>query len=135
MKRVLFIPFLFAFYIGIAQNTNPASIIGNPIKIGNLLVAQNDFPEAVSWDDAKTACKALGKGWRLPTKIELNTLYLNKTKIGASSNKTYWNSTEYGEQKGQFVYFKYAWTQYFADGEQSTNDKEIENHVRAVRTL
>ena len=28
-------------------------IIGKPIKIGNLFVAENDFPETMNWEDAK----------------------------------------------------------------------------------
>ena len=32
----------------------------------------------MNWHDANKACNALGKGWRLPTKDELNTLYQNK---------------------------------------------------------
>jgi len=56
--------------------------IGKPIKIENLEVTQNDFPKQMNLNEAKIACKRLGSGWRLPTKEELNTLYLSKNKIG-----------------------------------------------------
>lgn len=36
----------------------------------------------LNWEDAKTACANLGKGWRLPTMNDLKLLYLNRSKIG-----------------------------------------------------
>ena len=44
MKKLLIFPMLFACYMGMSQAIHSASIIGKPIKIGNLLFAQNDFP-------------------------------------------------------------------------------------------
>jgi len=85
MKKFLFIPLLLITSFCFAQYLEPiasSSIIGKPVKIGNLLVAEFDFPKYLSWDDATIACSNLGKGWRLPTKNELNILYKNKTKIG-----------------------------------------------------
>ena len=75
MKTLLFIPFLFMCSIVIGQTYNSDSIIGKPIKIGKLEVAQNDFPKTMFWNDTVKACTDLGKGWRLPTKDELNLLY------------------------------------------------------------
>ena len=53
MIKLIFIPMMFAFTITMGQTLNPASIIGKPVKIGNLLVAQNDFPNVMNWNDAK----------------------------------------------------------------------------------
>jgi hypothetical protein len=89
MKNLLFIPLLLISCLCFAQDAK--EIIGKPIKIGNLLVAENDFPIGLMWDDANKACRSLGKGWRLPTKAELNTLYQNKNKIGGFSDFTYWS--------------------------------------------
>jgi hypothetical protein len=58
-----------------------------------LEVAQYDFPEEMNWDDANKACNELGKGWRLPTKDELNTLYQNKDFIGGFFNTSYWGTS------------------------------------------
>lgn len=69
-------------------------IIGKSIKIGNLEVAQNDFPKEMNWDDAKKACKVLGDGWRLPTIDELNIIYQNRDKFGGFANSYYWSSSE-----------------------------------------
>jgi len=68
--------------------------IGNPIRIGDLEVAQFDFPKKMNWHDAKMACAELGRGWSLPTKMELSLLYQNQVKIGGFSTSYYWSSTE-----------------------------------------
>ena len=77
MKKLLIIPMLIFCFVSYGQTkelnkkltpVNSASIIGKSIKIGSLEVAQNDFPDSMTWDDAKKACAALGSGWRLPTK-------------------------------------------------------------------
>ena len=57
-------------------------IIGIPIKIGSLEIAQSDFPNEMNWQSAKNACSNLGKGWRLPNNDELNLLFQNKDNIG-----------------------------------------------------
>ena len=102
-------------------------IIGKSIKIGNLEVAEKDFPKLMNWEDAKEACENLGRGWRLPTKEELNTLYLNKDKIGGFGGTIYWSSTEFD--------FGSAWGQNFWIGGQSTNSKNYAGYVRAVRAF
>ena len=109
------------------SNTDYKNIIGKPIKIGNIEVAQYDFPEEMNWEDAKEACENLGRGWRLPTKEELNTLYLNKDKIGGFGGTIYWSSTEFD--------FGSAWGQNFWIGGQSTNSKNYAGYVRAVRAF
>ncbi len=108
-----------------SESSNP--IIGKPITIGSIEVAQNDFEDSMSWDDAVSACKALGKGWRLPTKNELNELFKNKTKIGGFKNIGHWSSTETGKDE--------AWCQNSIGGSQYNNYKVNPEYVRAVRSL
>jgi hypothetical protein len=112
-------------------------VIGKPIKIGNLLVAQNDFPKEMNWNNAKTACAKLGQGWRLPTKDELNTLYQNKEKIGGftnnvlskTSNSDYWTSSV-STGVGWF------WFQDLQSGDQwKWGADNMTIHVRAVRSV
>ena len=103
----------------------PIRIIGEPVRIGGLEVAQNDFPEDINWDDAGKACKALGDGWRLPTKDELNLMYLNKDRIGGFANNNYWSSKVYLND--------FAWLQFFYNGFQDVTVKGNLNFVRAVR--
>ena len=67
--------------------------------------------------------------WYLPSKDELNQLFLNKVAIGgfAISNSYYWSSTEDD--------YSYAWGQYFSDSSQNSNAKYYNNNVRAVRAF
>jgi hypothetical protein len=63
--------------------------------------------------------------WYLPSKDELNKLYINKNAIGGFTNFNYWSSTEsdyYG-----------AWYQGLVNGSQSSSLKYVANYVRAVR--
>ena len=133
MKKLFFLPLLLISCLCFAQDAK--EIIGKPIKIENLLVAENDFPDGMNWDDAKEACRTLGKGWRLPSKTELNILYKNKKKIGGFSDDSYWSSTE--PSRG------IVWQQYFYNGLQSLGDTRYglasdsppTLYVRAVRSF
>ena len=82
----------------------------------------------MKWEDAKKACRNLGSGWRLPTKEELNTLYLNKDKIGVFANNIYWSSTEDENDNN------YVWHQSFDNGFQYGTGKGATYYVRSVRT-
>ena len=130
MKKLLFLPLVLIAIFCFPQDAN--EIIGKPVKIGTLLVAQNDFPEAMNWDDAKEACRALGKGWRLPSKTELNILHKNRKKIGAYTDEdslsSYWSSTVFK--------LNFAWGQWFSNGLQSEYfSKSTRYSVRAVRNF
>ena len=100
-------------------------IIGNPIKFGSLEIAQHDFEKEMTWDDAKKACAALGGGWRLPTKEELNELYKHQDEIGGFAAAYYWSSSEGSND--------YAWIQFFGNGSQDDGSEASTFYVRAVR--
>jgi len=71
--------------------------------------------------------------WFLPSKDELNEMYLNIGQgsslgnIGGFAINYYWSSTEYD---GYF-----AWIQFFYDGSQGFNSKYNSNYVRAIRAF
>jgi hypothetical protein len=66
--------------------------------------------------------------WYLPSKDELNKLYLNKTAIGGFQSGIYWSSTEFPNY--------YAWDQTFFDGFQSYFDtRDFQFYVRAIRSF
>lgn len=112
------------------ETVDSASILGDPIKVGNLLVAQNDFPNQMKWRDARKAIASVGPGWRLPTKDELDILYQNKDKVGGFASDGYWSS--YGEFDGVFVWhqnFFYGLLLEFFKGKHPTFS------VRAVRDV
>ena len=108
-------------------NFNNYDIIGKPIKIGNLEIAQYDFPDRMNWEDAKIFCTNLGKGWRLPTKEELNILYQNQVTIGGFANFHYWSSTE--------IDYDDVWFQSFISGDQNNYGMGSALYARAVRSF
>lgn len=65
--------------------------------------------------------------WYLPSKDELNQLYINKTAIGGFTTSNYWSSSE-GDAS-------HAWGQYFDNGGQNGSDKTDTNYMRAVRAF
>ena len=127
MKKLLIIPLLFACYMGMGQAIDSASIIGKSIKIGNLVVAQYDFPDKMNWKEAKATCASLGKGWRLPTRVELNTLYQNRAKIGGFTIGAYWSSNVY--------VFSSRYILLFFNGFYGISNKYSTFYVRAVRAI
>ena len=74
--------------------------------------------------------------WFLPSKDELNKMYLNRATINTTAasnsgsdfgNSYYWSSTEIGSNN--------AWFQYFNSGGQYSHDKSNAYSVRAVRAF
>lgn len=65
--------------------------------------------------------------WYLPSREELNKLYLNKTAIGGFSSGWYWSSSE--------TTFEGAMAQNFGTGTQSAAGKIFTYYVRAVRSF
>ena len=103
-------------------------VIGQTSFLGNLEIAQYDFPYIMKWESAKSACSLLGNGWRLPNKEELNLLFKNKLKIGGFANENdYWSLSE--DELGN------ALKQDFNNGKQYYNGKDNILKVRAVRSF
>ena len=152
MKKLLIIPLLFACYMVMGQAVDSASIIGKSIRAGNfvysqfdgskvvaeydfpnnLVVAQYDFPNQMNWDDAKRACAALGKGWRLPNECELNILYQNKDKIGGFANNDYYN--QYWSSTGSIGGFA-MYQNFDKNGYKGSFEIGTKLYVRAIRNL
>jgi hypothetical protein len=65
--------------------------------------------------------------WYLPSKHELNLLYLQKTVVGGFADGNYWSSTEFGSFD--------AWYQYFGSGFQYGANKGLTFYVRAIRAF
>ena len=66
--------------------------------------------------------------WYLPSKDELNKLYINKSYIdGFATSYYYWSSSEYSSVN--------AWSETFSAGYQGSNDKNAVYYVRAVRAF
>jgi hypothetical protein len=65
--------------------------------------------------------------WYLPSKDELNKLYLSKNLIGGFASAYYWSSSEDSSAN--------AWEQTFSNGSKSNYSKYYNNRVRAVRAF
>ena len=138
MKKFIILQLLFTTFLVNAQDYVPfgdkpkkaIEIIGKPIKIGNLLVAEYDFQQTMNWYNAKKISSYLGSGWRLPTKNELNILFTNKEKVRNLTGRDYWSSTESKDSDCC------AWWQEFDDGSQWVGyNKSYDHSVRAVKSI
>ena len=121
MKKYLIIIALFISFTSVSQ------IIGTTYKLDSIEIAQFDLPTTTTWYNAKRECKELGKGWRLPTKEELDKMYNNKDLIGNFVNTNYWSSTDYNSD--------YAWMQVFTHKLIAVTLKEGHINARAVKTI
>ena len=65
--------------------------------------------------------------WYLPSKDELNQLFLQKTTVGGFVDSYYWSSSE-------FAAFN-AWLRYFLNGYQNFPNKSLTYYVRPVRAF
>ena len=74
--------------------------------------------------DAQKFCN-----WRMPSKEELNEMYLQRFAIGGNFNLTYWSSTEFSQPKAYSINFSIS-----GNGAHSTDNKLAPvNYVRGVR--
>lgn len=116
--------------------TIPEDACTDGVKFGSLCVAPADttytpisedpfISNDNYWAGARNACAAIGQGWRMPTQVELNTLYQNKATIGGFSVFYYWSTTENGTN--------YAWDQGFNIGDQNFNQKDYQAKLRCVK--
>jgi len=102
---------------------------------GHGLVAAITDLGQMDWNSAKTACDELilngYSDWHLPTKDELNALYVNLKMVGVGgfADKYYWSSSEIS------INLSLAGLQGFSNGDQGTNEKYLPYYVRAIRAF
>ncbi len=65
--------------------------------------------------------------WYLPSKMEINLLFLQKNIVGGFANAVYWSSTESTTTN--------AWLQNFTVAGQGSHPKEETRYVRAIRAF
>ena len=104
-----------------------ATVLGTGMANTNTIVASQP-----AGNYAAKLCDDLVLGgynnWYLPSKDELNLLYLNKAAIGDFATPAYWSSSESGTNS--------AWCQFFDTGAQSSNHPKSDLHaVRAIRSF
>jgi hypothetical protein len=106
------------------------------------LVAAITDLESMDWNTAKTACDELKlngySDWHLPSKEELNALYVDLKQLGVGGfvdfvdNNVYWSSTKYTESNASSGF---VWQQHFIDGRQDFGWQKAKAKVRAVRAF
>ena len=102
---------------------NTSIIIGNQASIDG-----NQFAAVMCNAYSSTMNGVTYGDWYLPSKYELNLLYLQKILVGGFSSADYWSSTENGNAG--------AWNQHFGTGVQLTSSKSTANfNVRAIRAF
>lgn len=89
----------------------------------------NDSDDRMNWYLAKEVAENYGPGWHLPTKHELNLMYikLHLNGVGGFANDFYWSSTE-SEANG-------AWDHDFVRDLQNSLNRDLNLSVRAVRAF
>ena len=131
MKKLLAIALILAACGGNNSNptieTNKNPIIGTPKRLGNIEIAERDFPTKMDWLSAMAACNVLGDGWRLPTQEELKNICGKKSELGGFTGRYYWSSREDDKE--------FAWSHYFGSNDQLSFYKSNAYSVRAVRSL
>jgi hypothetical protein len=120
--------YAFAGSLGTAIGTGAANT--------DAIIAQNGAGGTYAAGLARAYTSGLFSGWYLPSKDELNKLYLNRVAIGGFDTTSYcyyWSSSEAGSSEADACY---AWNQNFADGQLSRFLKgPMTAKVRAVRSF
>ena len=112
------------------QGTTISGADGTAIGTGN----QNTIDIMAGCATAGIAARLCGdlveggySDWYLPSKDELNKLYLNKVAIGGFAGINYWSSSEFSNN--------IAWVQFFLNGSITGRDKSNSIYVRAIRSF
>ena len=109
-----------------------SDIIGTSQKIGNIEVAERDLNdingENLTLPKANAMVKKLGKGWRIPTKEELDTIYANVNDLSNIKTNTFYMSSETFGSK--FVWVQSLGTgkqEYFTSGSQAYSVRPVKS--------
>jgi hypothetical protein len=122
---------------GSTNNTNTRARgdgVGAGLKNTAIIIASqgavdgNAFAATVCNEYSVTVDGVTYGDWYLPSKHELNLLYLQQNVVGGFANGYYWSSTERDDY--------YAWLQFFFNGSQLFDNKLLGMHrVRAIRAF
>jgi len=103
---------------------NTSIIISSQVSIGD---DGSDYAAQICNDLQITEGGKIYGDWYLPSKYELNLLYIQKTAVGGFASAYYWSSTENDDY--------YAWKQNFVIGYQNITNKNATYYVRAIRAF
>lgn len=116
-------------YTGTAGNGLYAGAMNTAMIVATQMAdnQSGSFAAKVCADYSVTVGRVTYGDWYLPSKYELNLLYLQKIAVGGFASAYYWSSTESNNDN--------AWIQYFDNGFQSASNKSFTYRVRAVRAF
>ena len=101
------------------------------IHSGSTYRVYPDFESLMPWKQAQSSCNNLTYGgysdWFVPTKEELNSMYLNKDVIGSFAHLYYWSSSVYSSSGNSY------YIQNFETGKQIYESISYSRGVRCVR--
>jgi len=86
-----------------------------------------NFAAKVCADYSVTVNGVMYSDWYLPSKFELEILFINQDFVGGFTNSYYWSSTELSSVS--------AWCQSFSTGSQLNINKSLPYGVRAIRAF
>ncbi len=122
------------WYGGSNTNTRArADGVGAGLKNTSIIIANqgpvdgNAFAATVCNEYSVTVGGVTYGDWYLPSKYELNLLYMQKAVVDGFADGYYWSSSEYDAD--------HAWYQLFFNGYQTTYTKSNIYYVRAVRAF
>ena len=137
MKTLLTLLFILPFFV-----FSQKSVIKKTYNLNGLEIAQFDFLDPMTYDEAARACSKLGEGWRLPTKEEMEEIYENKDMLGGfispiyvsdnyksstDNNVYYWSSSSYESE--------YVWVIGFTHKFVAVTLKTEYLYARAVKSI
>jgi hypothetical protein len=128
----------YRIFNGCYGNLGTSAALGTGAANTTKLLACNDAVNAAKLVDALT--DGGYSDWYLPSKDELNKLYLNKDLVGNFTDwiQWYWSSTECFGWVGGIYYGDFwveAFYQLFTDGTQSFGGKGGQKGIRAIRSF
>jgi hypothetical protein len=111
---------------------------GTAIGTGNQNTIDIEAGDTIS-GTAADICANLTLGgysdWFLPSKDELNEMYLNKSIIGGFSDYNYWSSSEYVSEDDDPMAWSQTFSNWFKNRSQGKNGKDAKAYVRAIRAF
>ena len=106
-----------------AGSMNTAMIVATQIADNQL----GDFAARVCASYSVVVAGVTYGDWYLPSKFELNLLYLQRSVVGSFASAYYWSSSEVTSVR--------AWEQTFNDGNQYDGNKNNLDNIRAIRSF
>ena len=117
--------------VGCYGNYGTSTALGTGAANTTKLLACSDAVNAAKLVDALTVGGY--SDWYLPSKDELNILYLNRNLVGNFIDwpgYSYWSSSEF-----YLAFASHAWFQRFSDGSQDGEGKNYQKEIRAIRSF